>query len=884
MTDAPPATPTAGPDGLRTSGAPTISGSLFLAAEIPQQSRANDRSPFENVLAAFESAGSRVAVRGRTAQVQCPAHDDRDPSMTVSLADCGQCVVLHCHAHCSSDDVLDVAGLDYADLYHPECLVHRIERRKQADRPRTQRLPKPRAAPASGAQKPPSDVPSWWPNVGRPDTTFRYCDADGTIVGEIRKYEFHRDGVRIKKTFRPFAATTNGTYKLGKWATPVLYRLPQVRAEAAAEGTVYICEGEADADAVAAAGSTATTAPFGSGSAWLPEYTAQLQGAANIVIIRDRDVSGHARAAAVFAELHAAGYRVWIAEAAAGKDARDHFAAGHNMQDLVPVDAADTAPSPGPEAAAAEATSDNYTYTEDNFTRSEDVDNGWDDPRPLDAKRMPPFPVERLGALAPMVNAIAEAYQVPPDLPAFAGLTAIGTAVGGRRIFMPEDHWREAPCVYALAAMESGEMKSPVVDAMKAPLYVAQSALNEGHKLAAEEHDLELRLLTEQLANTERTAGKEKSPTARTSAEIDAKSLLAKIQSLGDAPKAARLTAGDVTPESLGKLLGENDGRIGMLLSEAGFLGTLAGRYNRGQANLDLVLEAYRGGRIETDRVTRDTTIIDAAFLNIALCIQPGLLAGMSGQRDNQFKASGLLARFLYSIPNSLVGKRRIGIGPPPREVTDQYSRTLVRLVTEIWTNPAPVPMRLEGGAYVHIQRYRAELEPRLGRTNEMGALTDWASKLTGQLVRIAGLLTLYSNPAATTIADEHMVNAIAMSDYFISHAWRAYDLMGDDVYGQLEPARAVHAWLRKRAADLEREGRHPLTPFTVRDVQRGLNGRQWVEAGGADAILDALASLKDYGWIAEAAEAERKGPGRPPAQTYLIHPWVAEPEDRHSR
>jgi putative DNA primase/helicase len=836
----------------------------------------NDRTPFEHVLATFESAGSRVSPRGgRTAEVQCLAHPDRDPSMTVSLADCGQCVVLHCHANCTSDAVLDAAGLGYADLYHPECLVHRQERRRQGERPRPQRVPRPRTAPTQAAPKPPSDVPSWWPNLGRPDTTFRYCDTDGTIVGEVRKYEYHHEGVRIAKTFRAFTTTTNGT-KAGKWATPVLYRLPQVRAEAAAAGTIYICEGEADADAVAAAGSTATTAPFGAGSAWLPEYTAQLQGAANIVIIRDRDEAGHRRAAAVFAELQAAGHRPWIAEAAAGNDARDHFAAGHALQDLVPVDAAGPAFSPTSGAAAAEGAS--------STTGTTHIDNGWDSPRPLDAKRLPAFPVERLGALRPMVDAIAEAYQVPPDLPAFAGLAAIGTAVGGRRVFTPEDHWREAPCLYVLAAMESGEMKSPVVDAMKAPLYLAQQSLNEGHELAVSEHELQARLLAEELANNERIAAKDKDVKARQIAAADAKTLLGKIAELGAPPKAARLTAGDVTPESLGKLLADQNGRIGMLLSEAGFLGTLAGRYNRGQANLDLVLEAYRGGRIETDRVTRDTTIIDAAYLNLALCIQPGLLAGMSGQRDNQFKASGLLARFLYSIPNSLVGMRRIGIGPPPYEVTAVYADALVKLVTTIWATAETIPMRLEGGAYILIQRYRAELEPRLGRTNELGALTDWASKLTGQLVRIAGLLTLLAEPCATTIGEQRMADAIAMSDYFISHAWRAYDLMGDDVYGRLEPARAVLAWLRKRAEGLEGEGRHPLTPFTARDVQRGLNGRQWVEAGGAEAVIDALANLKDYGWITEAAEAERKGPGRPPAQAFLIHPWVAEPEERARR
>lgn len=46
----------------------------------------------------------------------CPAHDDRDPSLSIREADDGK-VLLHCWAGCFTGDVLAAIGLSVRDLF-----------------------------------------------------------------------------------------------------------------------------------------------------------------------------------------------------------------------------------------------------------------------------------------------------------------------------------------------------------------------------------------------------------------------------------------------------------------------------------------------------------------------------------------------------------------------------------------------------------------------------------------------------------------------------------------------------------------------------------------------------------------------------------------------
>jgi len=72
----------------------------------------------------------------------------------------------------------------------------------------------------------------------------------------------------------------------------VLYRLPDVLAARAAGRWVFLCEGEKDADNLAAWGLAATSSPMGAGK-WQDSYTDLLAGA-NVCMIVDKDEPGRA--------------------------------------------------------------------------------------------------------------------------------------------------------------------------------------------------------------------------------------------------------------------------------------------------------------------------------------------------------------------------------------------------------------------------------------------------------------------------------------------------------------------------------------------------------------------------------------------------------------
>jgi hypothetical protein len=105
--------------------------------------------------------------------------------------------------------------------------------------------------------------------------------------------------------------------------------------------TIYIVEGEKDADAINALDSGgeffATTTPMGAKAKWLPEYTSFLKGA-NVVIVADRDYSdvGVRRALDVRFHLKPVAKSVRVVLAKSGKDAADHIEAGHRLDDFVP--------------------------------------------------------------------------------------------------------------------------------------------------------------------------------------------------------------------------------------------------------------------------------------------------------------------------------------------------------------------------------------------------------------------------------------------------------------------------------------------------------------------------------------------------------------------
>ncbi|MFJ8951862.1 AAA family ATPase [Streptomyces sp. NPDC102381] len=259
----------------------------------------------DRVLEALQDHG--CAVRGRSAQ--CPAHEDRAPSLSIGQRKDGNGVVLNCHAGCDPEDVVGALKLTMQDLF---------------------------------------DEPMEKPERPQVVAEYPYVDEQGQVLLKVKRLEPGYNGER--KTFRQFAP--DGKPKVSG-IRRVLYRLPEVIAAAQAGGTILVVEGEKDADNLVAQGATATCNIGGAGK-WTDAYTTTLRGAGEVIIVRDRDEPGRRHAEQVAASVHAAGIPVRILEPAKGKDVSDHIAAGLGFDDLLPYDRDEPEPEQAPEEPADE--------------------------------------------------------------------------------------------------------------------------------------------------------------------------------------------------------------------------------------------------------------------------------------------------------------------------------------------------------------------------------------------------------------------------------------------------------------------------------------------------------------------------------------------------
>src|SRR5205085_1006205 len=143
---------------------------------------------------------------------------------------------------------------------------------------------------------------------------------------------------------------------------------------------------------------------------------------------------------------------------------------------------------------------------------------------------------------------------------------------------------------------------------------------------------------------------------------------------------------------------------------------------------------------------TRDQSTIPRPCTTLAFAVQPSIVAGFADQRA--FRGQGFLARFLYAMPKSKVGRRLQNPAPVPEHVRDTYHRRIVELLEGIQPTHDPLlgedrprVLTLTVLALERFSEWRGWLEPQLGEQGRLGAITDWANKLPGAVLRIAGLL-----------------------------------------------------------------------------------------------------------------------------------------------
>lgn len=507
-----------------------------------------------------------------------------------------------------------------------------------------------------------------------------------------------------------------------------------------------------------------------------------------------------------------------------------------------------------------------FPYAQSPFTPPGPQPAPWDgEPVPLTARRLlPPFPVDALPPwVAEHVAAVAEFTQTPPDLAGCIALAALSTAAGGRAVVEVRPGWREPVNLFTAVAMPPGSRKSAVFAAMTAPLLVAEAALVELARPQVVEAELAARVAQARAEKAARAAEVAATAEGRMTAFAEASSAALAAEEL-TVPVLPRLVADDITPEAAASLIAEQGGRLAVLSAEGGIFTTLAGRYS-GAPNLEVFLKGHAGDMLRVDRKGRPAEHVEHPALTLGLAIQPAVLVDIG--RMPGFRGRGLLARILYSLPVNTVGRRRVGTPPPPEHVAAGYTdrlRALVLALTD-WTDPAV--LSLDPAADARVLALETAIEPRLDHdAGDLGHVADWASKLTGATVRIAGLLHLATHATdhqdswTSRAIDAPTVDAAArIGHYYLTHALAVFDHMGADP--TTDDARTVLDWI----------GRTGTTRCTRRDLFAALRGNARFKK--VTDLDPALGLLIDHGHLRPVPAPAPAGAGRPPSPAYDVHP-----------
>jgi len=199
-------------------------------------------------------------------QCLCPSHDDIQASLTITAKD--DRVLIHCHAGCSTSSILQALNLTERDLFVTSNGHTPTQKRRIVAR-------------------------------------YSYENAAGSLLFNAARFE-----PKGFAQYRPDPANP------GQWIwnldgiEPVLYHLPQVLTAVQTGETVYVVEGEKDADNLCALGLVATCNPMGAGK-WRDSYSEALRGA-HVVILPDNDAPGQGHAAQVARSLQGKASRITL--------------------------------------------------------------------------------------------------------------------------------------------------------------------------------------------------------------------------------------------------------------------------------------------------------------------------------------------------------------------------------------------------------------------------------------------------------------------------------------------------------------------------------------------------------------------------------------------
>lgn len=387
-----------------------------------------------------------------------------------------------------------------------------------------------------------------------------------------------------------------------------------------------------------------------------------------------------------------------------------------------------------------------------------------DDQMPIDALVKP---------MLDMIRSAAELVQCPVEMAAQVAL-GMATAVTARAVTVKVGSRSEPTNMWTLIVSPSSERKSIIMSVLQKPLESIEAEMQANVAPKRREWMVRRDALKAKLSEAIRVEAKGKAP-IRSPLEIGEELR----QHEENEVIIPRFFADDCTPEAMARLLC-NHTHLSIMSAEATIVGNMSGKYQGKNAAQDLTFwnKSWSGDKSLIDRADGREMRCNPA-LSICSMIQTGVLHQLAELQDS--RVSGLLSKFLYSVPTSMVGDRISKDFVLPSGHVEGWTNLLKALVHI----PVGTVLTLSPDALGLHHEFCNWLESRMGERGQYHHIADWCGKLqSGQQLRIAGLLHCLEHALEgtfpTEISIETQRRAVAFCRFYLASAEKVFEMFSN--------------------------------------------------------------------------------------------------------
>lgn len=490
----------------------------------------------------------------------------------------------------------------------------------------------------------------------------------------------------------------------------------------------------------------------------------------------------------------------------------------------------------------------------DELYQSED---DWEPPLEFEEIELPDWPIEAFPEFPrKFISELSRSTETPHELSSMMFLSAIAAVSQKKYEVEIREGYRETVNIWTSSSLPPASRKTTVFSVLTKPIICSENEINEKLKSLLMNQSSRKKTLEERIKHLRRKAAREENAESFDAIQTEVESLEEKLDEIASFP---RLWTSDITPEQLGVMMAANEGSMAIFSDEGGVFDIMGGIYSKGKANIDLLLQSHSAGSVRVDRGSRPPVSIEKALLTIGLTVQPEVIK--QACKNETFRGRGLLARFLFVFPKSNIGCRNLEEPPMDNFLKDHYNALIRKILDHpydlTFSKPKPHVLKMDQQAYKIWLDCAKVIEKKMGPEIDcLSNITDWAGKLSGQIVRIAALLHIsryaFEKPWEKIISVEDMEGAIKIGQTLIFHALKTFDLVQDSNESK---AKEVLNWVSE----------YRFQTFTQRECLRRF--RKYKK----NDLKPGLELLEQRGYIHRCPSSQKKGA---PTVCFIVNPW----------